>query len=359
MPAYVRYTDDVETVQPGEAEVTDKIIATMQAEERITRDHHGHSVRTSFGKCHGLLTGELRVYDDLPPELRQGLFSEPRTYSVLVRLSHAPGEYLPDTGVSSARALSLKIFGVLGERLTGHNAPTQDFILSTGTTFPPASPSGFLRTASALQKAARAPETLKHAVSATARAANAALNKVGLNAPNLDQFGHPPIHPLGEPYYSQAPLRFGEYVAKLAAIPAGPLRDLGGRRIERGDDPHALRTTVSEHFQTASAEFDLAVQLCTDLGRMPVENTATEWSEAESPYRPVARLILPAQDTAERIALEKALTFNPAHSLAAHRPLGGINRARLRAYTEMGALRLRENGASVREPHDLNDLPRL
>lgn len=59
MPAYVRYTDDVETVEPGEAEITDKIIATMQAEERITREHHGHSVRTSFGKCHGLLTGEL------------------------------------------------------------------------------------------------------------------------------------------------------------------------------------------------------------------------------------------------------------------------------------------------------------
>lgn len=359
MPAYVRYTDDVETVQPGEAETTEKIITTMQAEERITRGHHGHSVRTSFGKSLGLLTGELRVYGNLPPELCQGLFAEPRTYPVLVRLSHAPGEYLPDTGVSSARAMSLKVFGVPGERLTGHDAPTQDFILSTGTTFPPATPSGFLRTASALQKAARAPEALKHAVSATARVTNAALNKVGLNAPNLDQFGHPPIHPLGEPYYSQAPLRFGEHVAKLAAIPAGTLRELGGQRIERGDDSDALRTSVSEHFRTGSAEFDLAVQLCTDLERMPVENTSTEWSEAESPYRPVARLILTAQDAAERIAWEKALTFNPAHSLAAHRPLGGINRARLRAYTEMGALRLRENGASVPEPHSLDDLPSL
>ena len=183
------------------------------------------------------------------------------------------------------------------------------------------------------------------------------MNKVGLNAPNLDQFGHPPIHPLSEPYYSQALLRLGGYVAKLAAIPAGATSDLGGQRIDRGDDPNALRTAMSEHFRTSSAEFDLAVQLCTNLERMPVENTSTEWSEAESPYRPMARLVLPAQDAAERIALEKALSFNPAHSLAAHRPLGGINRARPRAYTEMAALRLKENGASVWEPRGLDNLP--
>lgn len=277
----------------------------------------------------------------------------------MVRLSHAPGEYLPDTGVSAARAMSLKVFGVTGERLAGHDAPTQDFVLATGTTFPPASPRGFLTTAKAFKQAARAPEPLKHAASATARATNAALNKVGLNSSNLDSFGHPPIHPLGEPYYSQAPLRFGMFEAKLAAIPAASLRDLGGQRIERGSDADVLQTVVSEHFRTASAEFDLAVQLCTDLERMPVENTNVEWSEAESPYRPAARLVLPAQDAVEQIPLQNALSFCPAHSLAAHRPLGGINRARLRAYAGMAALRLRENGAAVTEPHSLSDLRKL
>ena len=53
-------------------------------------------------------------------------------------------------------------------------------------------------------------------MSATSRATNAALNAVGLNSANLDFFGHPPFHPLAEAYYTQAPLRYGNYVAKLA-----------------------------------------------------------------------------------------------------------------------------------------------
>ena len=46
----------------------------------------------------------------------------------------------------------------------------------------------------------------------------------GESAPLLDFFGHEPLHPLAEPYYSQAALRYGDHVAKLAAFPASPAR---------------------------------------------------------------------------------------------------------------------------------------
>jgi hypothetical protein len=351
-PTYARYSDALERREAGEDEVIDRIIATMQAEGRTTRERYGKAVRTSHAKSHGLAEGELRVLDGLPPELRQGLFAQARSYPVLVRLSHVPGEYLDDRKVSTPRGMAIKVFGAEGERLPGHEGEvTQDFILDTGTTFPSPNAKAFLATISALQKATPAPEAVKQAVSATSRATNAALNAVGLNSANLDFFGHPPFHPLAEAYYSQTPLRYGDYVAKLAVRPVTDrLRTLIGKKIDVSRDENALRHAVTEYFNTEPAEYEVAVQLCTDPARMPIEDASREWPEAESPYRPVARLTLPAQDTLGRIVREEGLAFCPTHTLAAHRPLGSVNRARLRAYEVMGRQRRQENGRPVTEP---------
>ena len=105
-----------------------------------------------------------------------------------------------------------------------------------------------------------------------------------------------------------------------------------------------------EFFCTNPAEYLIAIQLCTDLERMPVENATVEWPEDESPYQPVARLILPPQEAFSREraeVIDENLSFCPAHSLAAHRPLGSIMRARMKAYEVMGTARRRENGRPV------------
>ena len=115
MPApYVPYSDDVETIESDEGEIFDGIIGVVAEGGRITRERYGRSVRTSHAKAHGLLKGELRVLDGLPEPLRQGLFAAPQTYSVVVRLSHVPGELLDDRRVSTPRGMALKVLGVEG-----------------------------------------------------------------------------------------------------------------------------------------------------------------------------------------------------------------------------------------------------
>jgi hypothetical protein len=117
--------------------------------------------------------------------------------------------------------------------------------------------------------------------------------------------------------------------------------------------------SAADYFRANSAEYVVAVQLCTDLERMPVENATVEWPEDESPYRPVARLVLPAQDawsSAREAAIDETLSFCPAHSLAAHRPLGSIMRARMRAYEALGTARRRKNGRPVAEPRSLVEI---
>jgi hypothetical protein len=204
------------------------------------------------------------------------------------------------------------------------------------------------------------PEAVKGAVSAASLAANEALSAVGLESANLDFYGHPPLHPLGEAYYSQCPMRYGDYIAKLGVFPDHPaLRALIGMELDLQDED-GLRKAVVKYFRTHAAEYVIAIQLCTDLERMPVENANVAWPEEISPYRPVARLILPPQDAfapARASFVDEDLSFCPAHSLAAHRPLGSIMRARMRAYTVLGRERRQVNGRPAHEPRRISEMP--
>ena len=92
---------------------------------------------------------------------------------------------------------------------------------------------------------------------------------------------------------------------------------------------------------------------------MPVEDATVEWPEDESPYQVVARLVIPAQDAYSPGKAEyiEKLAFNPSHTLAAHRPLGSLNRARMHAYNVLSSKRRGELGATEVEPSSMEDFP--
>ncbi|RYF22804.1 MAG: catalase, partial [Oxalobacteraceae bacterium] len=94
--AYLRYSDDIETIQPDEQESIDGIIKGMtQQTETVERREH-HAVRASHAKSSACVTGELTIANDLPPELAQGLFAKPGTHPVAIRFAQGPGETLGD-----------------------------------------------------------------------------------------------------------------------------------------------------------------------------------------------------------------------------------------------------------------------
>ena len=347
---YVPYAKDVERVSADEDEVIDKIIRVMSKGAGIVREREGRALRASHAKAHGLARGELTVLPDLPAELRQGLFAAPRSYSAIVRLAHVPGELLDDRKVSTPRGLALKVLGVEGEMLPGNAGQTQDWVLDTGEIFNAADAKTFLGEITMTEASTPMPEGVKSVVSTISAATNAMLNAVGGNSANLDFFGHPKLHPLTETYYSQAPLRYGDYIAKLRVRPTSS--HLEQEQALDLEDANGLRTAVTRDLRTAPATFAVEVQLCTDLDKMPVENAHTLWSQDDSPFRQVATLTLPVQDAwSDRSEIEEAhLSFAPGHSLAAHRPLGSIMRARMRAYSVMSQTRAVENGLTIIEP---------
>ena len=362
MPDYLLYHDDLETIEPDEAETHAKIVQLMTDGQNITREKYGKAVRISHAKAHGLLKGTLVIAEGLPYELAQGLFAQAGTHDVLVRLSAAPGEFTDDSKLSTSRGMSIKVFNVEGPHLAPFQSiTTQDFVLDTGKEFLTGGAKAFLQAFKPnAELAPKLSDGVKGAVSTVARVTNTALNAIGMNSEKLDFYGHVQKHPLAEPYYSQTAFRYGDYVAKIGVYPAtAGLKELEEQPFDP-QTPDALREATVEYFRTHAAEFDVRVQLNTGLREMPIEDAQARWSEEDSPYRTVARLVLPVQnafDPSRESYVDGDLSFSPAHTLVTHRPLGSVNRARLVAYTALATLRRSENHRPQTEPASTEDIP--
>ena len=360
MTQYVRYSDTVEQIDPGEGKVIDRIIESMTKASQTVAQRDGHSVRASHAKSTGLLKGEMRVLDALPAELRQGLFAAPGTYEVAIRLAQGPGENLSDS-VSTHRGMAIKVFGVDGRKLPGHSGSTQDFVLATGTAFAQSGASTFLVAMKGLEKSTPMPEGLKQAVSATARVMNAAFNAVGSDSPTFGFFGHTKRNPLADAYFSQAAIRYGDYIAKIGVFAVSPeLVAMLDQTLDTSSDPDAFRKAVVDFMRSHGAEFELRVQLCTDLAAMPVEDASVAWSEDASPYIAVARIAVPAQEAhspARAAYFDETMSFQPAHALEVFRPLGSLMRARLTTYQALSSYRHAQNRTQQVEPASLAEIP--
>ena len=358
---YLPYNDDVETISPDEDRTIKEIVASLARVSQALARRYDHAVRPSHGKSHGLLKGTLTVRGGLPEPLAQGLFAKPRTYDLLARLSTEPGELLADT-IHTPRGIALKVIGALGPMLSQHEGEiTQDFLLSSGRRFAVADLNGFLRVQRFLEEIAGLPEGMKQAGTALGFTANKALHLLGSESTLLDFFGHPHTHPLGESYFSQAPLRYGRYVAKLGLFPASEeLQSLVGTTLEPSSGYSVLKDAVVAHFAERGAKYELCAQLRTSAETMPIEDATVEWPETESLFVRVAEVDFPPQDAyspARQGFADDRLSFTPAHSLAAHRPLGSLMRGRLKAYSAIASLRAELNATRRVEPRSLDEIP--
>jgi hypothetical protein len=357
--SYVRYAPEAETPLADETELMADLETLMVDLAKRVQAKHGHAFHGTHAKLTGLMTGSFAVLPDLAPELAQGLFAAPHVYDAVVR--YAPGAPEPITDKASGqRGLSIKVLGVTGERLPDDDEQaTQDWVLGLDPAFTAPDARAFARTFRLTgAQSPRLPEAAILALSRAARGIEAALETVGTEAPNLKFFGRPPAHPFTEAFYTQAPVRYGDHIAKLGVFPAAEtLVALADEPLGTGDD--AFREAATTFLTRQEVVYDVKVQLCTDLASMPVEDASAVWSEEASPYRPVARLTLPPQRpwTPARAAYDDHLAYHPGHALAAHRPLGSIMRARVRAYRATQRYRFEVNGVSAAEPRTNADVP--
>ena len=361
MTKFVPFDPSVETLSSDEADAVASLKASFKHILETSAKDYGHAVRGVHAKGHGIIKGEVSILPGLPPELAQGLFAQPGRYEAVLRLSTSPGDILDDA-VSSPRGAALKVLGVQGERLPGEHGGEQDFVMVNGPVFGAPTPAAFAKNLKVLAATTDRAEGAKVALSTALRVVEGALEALGGKSALISLLGGAPeVHPLGETYYSQTAYRYGAYIAKFSLAPVSPgLTERTGDIVNVHNRPDALREDVGDVMIEQGGTWELRVQLCVDLETMPVEDPTVLWDEAASPFVTVATFTAAPQASWRNgvsQSEEDLLSYSPWHGLAAHQPLGAINRARREVYDYSADFRAGVNQCPVHAIKMLEDLP--
>ena len=328
-----------EKAQPDEEAHLDDIITTFTAQMKRLWNP-GYVERGGNTKTHGIVRAELTVRDDLPENMRRGIFAEPRSYRAWVRFS-GPGPYVtPDIDDVGFMSMSIKLMGVPGPKLLDDEKFTQDLLGVSTPTF----------------------------VTPNTRA-NARLQHWSYkNAPTFyfANFRDPHIldsimqllwtktqtSPLEDEYFSCVPYLLGEGQAMQYSFRSRLETRTRVPRLPLRPPDNYLRDAMVATLAEQDVEFDISLQLQTDPFLMPIENNGVLWPTKLSPRVPAAVLRIPKQrfDSPEQLDFAKVLSYNPWHSVPEHRPLGNQSRARKRMYYELSLLRQKLNDVEHFEP---------
>lgn len=260
---------------------------------------------------------------------------------------------MPDTQ-RAPRGMAIKVFNVDGEKLRqdGKDPRTQDLEFNNA----PAIELGNARVTRDIIGL-----RLKHSDDASALQAELkkrddyAVQKARDEIPNTPLVAHR--------QYSQAAMRFGDYVAKLALVPVGDTQKaLEAKELpEETNEKTGLRQNLEQFLQQNTATWELQAQLLEDLEQQPVEDARVEWPQDKFPYQTIARLSVPPQECflPQRVNFWRdQMRLDPWYGLASLQPLGSVNRLRKGVYAASSAHRRRLNGGvRVVSVASLDELP--
>ena len=315
--------------------------------------------RDVHAKTYGCVKATFRVLDNLDPKYTQGIFASPGEYHAWIRYSSG-STLVQSDGVRDARGMAIKLMGVPGRKLMEDDgvphADTQDFVMMNATEFFILSLPEYLTFTQYLGEGSNygyflggfTPDLPQKNWSKMFSFSNYHPREMMLALKTLKP---PPDSLLDTQFYSVSAYKLGaEQVVKYSARPCG---DAKGAEVDR-DGPNFLRDEMTAHLKDRDACFEFMIQVQVPGKNMPVEDTTVEWTESDSPFVPVARIEIPKQSFVENQGMCENLSYNPWHSLPAHKPLGVMNRIRKPLYLEVSRYRRSMNNAPLCEPKDWN-----
>jgi hypothetical protein len=308
-----------------EAVITSAITDAMA--QFTKREYEGRiAERAGNTKTYGVVRGDFRVLEEIPAAYRHGVFAEPKSFPVWIRFG-GPGPLSPpDVEDSGILSIGIKLMGVPGAKLLADEKWTQDFLGISSPTF--TTPNIVENLKLQRQIYARTPVFYflnpfdSHYLDMTMQGIYARMN----------------TSPLEVRYWSCVPFLLGEGKAMKFSVRPSSNRKT---KIPWNPPDDWLRQSMAKTLTDTDVTFDFSIQLQTDPKRMPIEDASIEWPERLSPFVPVAKIRIPAQEftSPEQMVFARQLSFNPWHAISEHRPLGNQNRARLLIYSELSRLR--------------------
>ena len=326
-----------ELISSDESAVTEEIIEVFR-QNLLRRYSTRKAERGANAKTYGVVRAEFHVLPGVPDQLAQGVFREPRTYRAWVRVADTGSVITGDAEHVGVVGMGIKLLDVPGPKLLDDERNTQDFTVIGVRTFTARDTAGMAKLQTAILK--MRPATYFFNPLHPSRILDFVMQ--ALDSRLLGS-------PLESQLFSCTAHLHGEGLAVHYSV-----KPRSGRRTPVPQIPsdNYLREAMIETLRHEDVTFDFMVQLQKNPHRQPIEDGSIEWKESETPFIPVAELRIPRQDFASLAQLDFAevLSFTPWHSLAEHRPLGGINRSRKALYWEMSRLRQQMNGVAHYEP---------
>jgi hypothetical protein len=363
---------------------TAKVVEVL--EEQVRRDYAPPQVkRDAHPKMHGCVQAEVTVCPEIHDDFRHGVFNTPgKSYWAWIRFSNA--FRIQHDLEFETRGMGIKLLDVPGEKLSGDELSTQDFLLATWDAFFLPNETDYAEFAKAVGE--DPPKAVRFFRERRLwRAYYQMLRSALVLARN----------PLAIQYFSQTPYKLGPTtVVKLQARPCLTPALVGslpaawvfwcqaivanGKLIlnqRREKSPAAedwcdryvaprdlLRIAMMSFLAEHDASFDLLVQRWIDSPRMPINDATRRWPESLSRYEKVATIRIPRQvfwpqpsfpenlmrATKNMMELGENMSFNPWHTLPDHEPLGAINLMRRVVYPAIVNLRHGLNRVAPIEP---------
>jgi hypothetical protein len=360
---FVRYSPEIETFDPHLDQYMKQLIAYWEKKVAAspTAEGSGHAVRGAHAKTLGVARAQVTIHDDLPAPYAQGVYARPGNHDALIRFSSASNHLGADATLGPVLGFAIKIFDVEGSELDEEpGSNTYDLVLKNRPTFIANTAKHYLfiqeigdTVGDYLRKGKQGfHELMTDFVTGkgTLRESEYAWDELFAFIKAAIQT--PVQNPLLDAYTTMASVRHGAYIAKLRVNPAA---DSAGKVTRRDLDltsgPDVFGPALIEDLQLSDYDFDLQVQLSTDLVKMPVNDSTVEWPEALSPFVTVGRVHLPRQDISSTLTSDRcdALAFNQWRVHPEHRPLGEIMDVR-RIYSTSARVRREFNHQPPGEP---------
>jgi catalase len=293
-----------------------------------------YAARGVHAKGHACVKAYIDINQNIHTQLQHGVFTQAgRQFKAWIRFSNSSSNMAKaDDHARDARGMAIKLLNV-GENLNGGN--TQEFIAHNSPAFFVTS----VRDYNAFVKEKGNPRYFIQGYNPFKWRLRELWQLITAYSP-------PPPSPLWTTYFSNTAYKLGPHNVKFkmqacqSAIP---------EKYGSTEDPDFLRSRLAKELSKDTACMQLSVQLQDATKQMPIEDATVLWKASDSPFIPVATISIPKQsfDTLEQQAFCENLSFSPWNALAAHRPIGALNRARRLVYKASSSYRHQLNGTEV------------
>ena len=341
-----------EIIPAGEAVIIDDISDLLT--HKLKRDYAGQKfLRDTHPKANACVHATFKVNQGIESSYQQGIFQAGASYPVWIRFSNAVEDVTSDYE-KDFRGLAMKLSSIKGDRVsmlelspetgkrallnTGDENHTQDFLFLGHDAFFAADPKDFFDFFSMSFE--------KFSLTHPRGAWNIFKGSKRVVTPLDIEWNSVTAYALGNEKRSD-----GGYQQVVRYALNSCVENTGMQPSEEHKG-YLSENLAKQLSGTGEGCLDFYIQRQLDAEANPVENALVAWDKEKSPLIKIAQIKIPAQvfTAPEQLDFCENLSFNPWHSLEAHKPLGGVNRARRVVMKDISDERLRQNGVERVEP---------